>query len=224
LAELVWIGYDRWKQRIESRFGVIGVASWGFWIFVVAVAVYVATAGYTDLRMRRIPNYLTVPTAVAALLCALLQSFLPDYPTSVWDCLLGFALGFGLFFIPVLFGGGGAGDLKLVAALGACLGWFWLIASLVLSLTFALIAALIVWSISFSARGLRLRRAKQPDATAANKKSAKAKSPRRRSVPFAIPVALGTWCILGILIVKHAHPEMFVRIDQGATAPQRSDK
>ena len=158
----------------------------------MVVAAYVAAAGYTDFRMQRIPNYLTVPAAIAGLVCSLL---LPGSPTSWQDSLLGFGLGFAIFFLPFLLGGGGAGDLKLVAALGAWLGWFHLLLALAVSLIFATLFAIAKWFGNISAGGAR--------------RTSKPKTILRRGVRFAIPTALGTWCILTGMVLNHLRPDLF---------------
>ena len=177
-----------------------------FWIFAAVVAGYVAAAGYTDFRMQRIPNSITVPTAIAGLVFSLVFW----EPTTPWECLLGFGLGFGLFFIPFAAGGGGAGDLKLVAALGAWLGPVHLLISLALALIFATMLAFLVWTTSFS-QGRRPRINKSIPKAAAGGEGLKPKAPRRRAVPFAIPMALATWCVLAGMILHKLHPEYFER-------------
>ena len=77
--------------------------------------VVVAIAVVTDLRRRRIPNLLTFP----AMAVGLLTNGLLDGPSGLGWSALGFLLGVALFLIPVAMGGMGAGDLKLLAALGA---------------------------------------------------------------------------------------------------------
>jgi prepilin peptidase CpaA len=173
------------------------VAELGFWIFVAVSAAYVTLAAFTDLTLHRVPNYLTVPAAIVGLAVAgisqWLPAVLPGYPVDLTRCVLGFGVGFGLFFIPFALGGGGAGDVKLCAALGALLGLWMLLAALIGALIFAAIAAIVV-----SIAGLS--RADKPGG----------KSRRRKAFPFAVPVALGTWCLLGGLIWFRYHPEQLV--------------
>jgi prepilin peptidase CpaA len=71
-----------------------------------------------DIRTQRIPNYLTLGTAVAGLG---FQLGLYGWG-GLWSGFLGLALGFSLLFIPYLLKGMGAGDVKALAALGAWLG------------------------------------------------------------------------------------------------------
>ncbi len=71
-----------------------------------------------DIRTRRIPNYLTLGTAVAGLGFQL--GFYGWW--GLWSGFLGLALGFGLLILPYLLRGMGAGDVKALAALGAWLG------------------------------------------------------------------------------------------------------
>ena len=71
-----------------------------------------------DLRTRRIPNYLTLGTAVAGLAYNFMGHGLPGLA----DGILGMLLGFAFLILPYLWGGMGAGDVKALAALGAWLG------------------------------------------------------------------------------------------------------
>jgi len=71
-----------------------------------------------DLRSRRIPNYLTLGTAVAGLA----YNFMSLGLSGLADGFLGMLLGFAFLILPYLWGGMGAGDVKALAALGAWLG------------------------------------------------------------------------------------------------------
>lgn len=73
---------------------------------------------YTDVKERRILNIITLP----ALLLALIYYSITGGLTGTWFSLAGMFVGFGLLFIPFLMGGMGAGDVKLLAAVGAWMG------------------------------------------------------------------------------------------------------
>ena len=77
-----------------------------------------AAACVIDLRTRHIPNALTFGTALAALLYHTVAGGLDGFLASAG----GWFVGAALFFIPFALGGLGAGDVKLLAALGAWLG------------------------------------------------------------------------------------------------------
>ena len=84
---------------------------------ILALAVAVA-ACITDVRTRRIPNVLTVGAAIAALGVGATTGGFTGATTAVSGWLVGAAV----FFIPFALRGLGAGDVKLMAALGAWLG------------------------------------------------------------------------------------------------------
>jgi prepilin peptidase CpaA len=91
-------------------------------IVVLSVAL---VACVTDVRTRRIPNVLTFGAALAAVLFHVGVSGLAGLQTA----LLGWVVGLVMFLPFFLLRGMGAGDVKLLAALGAWLGpgdAFWL--------------------------------------------------------------------------------------------------
>jgi prepilin peptidase CpaA len=86
-------------------------------VTIVALAVGLV-ACVTDVQSRRIPNLLTFGAAAAAVIVHGLVEGVGGLGVSVGGWLLGVAL-----FLPFfLLGGMGAGDVKLLAALGAWLG------------------------------------------------------------------------------------------------------
>ncbi len=84
-------------------------------LFAVAVA---AVACVCDIRSRRIPNALTFGAAMLAFSAHLVMGGL----SSLTQSLAGWILGAALFFPFFALRGLGAGDVKLLAAIGAWLG------------------------------------------------------------------------------------------------------
>ena len=84
----------------------------------VAVVVVAAAASVCDLRNRRIPNTLTIGAAATAVAMHVLLSGW----SGLFSALSGWAIGIVLFAPLYALGGMGAGDVKLLAAIGAWLG------------------------------------------------------------------------------------------------------
>jgi len=91
------------------------MSSRGNLLIPLALTLWIA---WGDLRTRRIPNYLTLGTAVAGLAYNFMSQGLPGLASGI----LGMLLGFAFLILPYLWGGMGAGDVKALAALGAWLG------------------------------------------------------------------------------------------------------
>ena len=81
-------------------------------------AAFLFFAVASDLRFHRIPNLLTFP----ALLAALLASPWAGATSGPLEAVLGAALGFALLIGPYALGGMGAGDVKALMVLGAWIG------------------------------------------------------------------------------------------------------
>ena len=87
-----------------------------FLLILVAIVLILATA--FDLHQRRIPNALTFPVMAAGIIYWSYLSGVDGFMHSTGGLLLGFA-----FLLPLyLFGGMGAGDVKLMAAVGSIMG------------------------------------------------------------------------------------------------------
>ena len=94
-------------------------------------------AGY-DMRYRRIPNWLTVPGLLAGIAVNTVTNGWPGAKAS----LLGAGLGLLLLLPFVVIKALGAGDWKLIGAIGACLGTTRLIAVLIGSILVAGVMAI----------------------------------------------------------------------------------
>ena len=85
-------------------------------IMIVLLAALITTV--TDLWKFKIYNVLTVPLLISGLVYHCIVGGLPGLGAS----LLGAVFGFGMFLFFYVMGGMGAGDVKLMAAIGAWLG------------------------------------------------------------------------------------------------------
>jgi prepilin peptidase CpaA len=109
--------------------------------FVLTAIVLIA--GVSDIRSRRIPNWLTL---TAVVLGFALNSFLFEW-AGFWLALKGLGLATLIYFPFYLVRGMGAGDVKLMAGIGALVGpgvWFIIfVVTALLGLAFAVILTLL---------------------------------------------------------------------------------
>ncbi len=85
---------------------------------ISAVAAVGVVAAVIDLRTRRVPNWLTLATAALGIALATLHVTRVTAAAAAYGLLVGVVV-----MLPGhLFGGSGAGDVKLLAALGTLLG------------------------------------------------------------------------------------------------------
>ncbi|QJT03372.1 prepilin peptidase [Streptomyces asoensis] len=93
------------------------------WLLLAPVGVLLAAV---DLRVRRLPDPLTLPLAAAALVLLGPAALLPEHAGDWTTALLGaLALGAGYLALHLVNPGGMAyGDVKLALSMGAVLGWY----------------------------------------------------------------------------------------------------
>lgn len=82
---------------------------------------------YEDIKNKKIPNKYTIPVLIAGLILMTINGGFEGLK----DSFYGFLLGFAIFLIPFLIGAMGAGDVKLMAAIGALKGFTFTFYSLV---------------------------------------------------------------------------------------------
>jgi prepilin peptidase CpaA len=83
--------------------------------FLVAL---LAISALSDVRTNKIPNIVTIPFALFAIVFFFYSNGLDGFLFS----MAGLATGMGLLLIPYMMGGMGAGDVKLMGAVGSFLG------------------------------------------------------------------------------------------------------
>jgi prepilin peptidase CpaA len=154
--------------------------------------IVLAVATYTDLRSRRIPNWLVLPFALIGFV---VSGWLHGLHGIVHS-LEGFAVGVSLFGLLSLMGGMGMGDVKLCGALGAWIGPSQMLLALVMTGIAGGIIAL-CWAIAGGFTGEMFantgdlifgwrKRGLRPDSQFV------LDNPVARKMPYAPAIALGT--------------------------------
>ncbi len=148
----------------------------------VLILAMLTIAVITDVQRRRIYNALTFP----AMAIGLVVNAVADGPMGLLWAAGGLVIGAMLFAIPVAFCNRGAGDLKLIAAVGALGGPMFVVWSALLTGTAGAVFAIAV---------LLVRRRFMSVAGVMAFELATGQLPQAHSnirLPYAIPIAIGT--------------------------------
>ena len=149
---------------------------------------------FTDLRSRRIPNWLVLPFMAIGILL----SFAPQgwHDVSLVQSLEGMGLGLLLFGTLAWMGGMGMGDVKLCAAIGAWVGPKQLFFALVVTALVGGVMA-VVWAICggfagelFTGTGDLLFGQRKVEGQ--EKKKMNLSNPLAKKMPYAPAIAIGT--------------------------------
>ncbi len=155
----------------------------------IALGLTLGIAVFTDWREHKIYNKLLVPAFFTALLFHTLQGGILGLTSS----LMGAAIGFVLLLLPYLMGGMGAGDVKLLAVIGAFGGTNFVLTSLLYgAIIGGLISAFLLARRKALGNTLKnlllflpLRQKPQHSIDAMN-------NVRQEKFPYGIAIALGT--------------------------------
>jgi len=169
-------------------------------VLICAVILFTLIAAIYDMFTMRIPNWITVPAFVAALVY---HSWFPG-GAGLLASLGGFATGFGILMVLWLIGGGGAGDVKLMGALGAWLAVDRTLYVFMASAFLIVLGAIAVLTVQLLRHGggyVINRYLRGPNPATKKPKTLTEEDyrryrQRRRIMPFGLPVALGTWLVL----------------------------
>ncbi|MGD0894329.1 MAG: prepilin peptidase [Terracidiphilus sp.] len=174
-----------------------------FALWPTLIVLLVAT--FTDLRSRRIPNWLVFPFLAAGILVSPWRpDWNPGHPGfalhgfgwhGVGQCFAGLGIGFLVYGFLFFFGGMGAGDVKLCAAIGAWVGpaqmgfaiVFTAMAGGIIILCWAAIAFVRDWFSRF-----RKRSSVSPEGAAGQEPEPVLPGLLKRKMPYAPAIAVGT--------------------------------
>lgn len=133
-----------------------GVTHLSMPFIIVPIVVMLLAAVYTDLRQRLIYDWLTLPGIIYFLL---VHAFL--HPQQWFDYLLGAIISGGITLLMAVISKGalGGGDIKLLAMVGAAVGWQAGIYVLLFTYLLATLFAIPVWIAS----KLRKNKGKKPE-------------------------------------------------------------
>ncbi len=165
----------------------------------VVLAAVVLVAAVTDLRSRKIPNWLTLAGVLAGIL---LNSFLAVDRYNWRSALFGMGLAFLVYFPLYLLRGMGAGDVKLMAAVGALVGpanWF---AIFILSNVLGGVAAVLLllsrgrlWGVLHNV-GYMLNELLHFRPPYLRKEELDLRSPKATTMPHGVAIAMGSLAFL----------------------------
>lgn len=79
----------------------------------------ITASGFCDIKERKIPNKITF----TGVLIGIFFNIITGGWTGLLHGILGLFTGLAIFFFPFAMGGMGAGDVKLMGAIGALMGW-----------------------------------------------------------------------------------------------------
>jgi len=177
-------------------------------LMYLPLACLLACAAGTDLRSRRIPNWLTLTMAVTGVA----QSLTPLAVVTPGQSLVGLLVGLVLPLAIYAVGGLGAGDVKLLAGVGAWVGAWPLVmivaAAAVIGLVIVLaqcayhgrLVALFqnAWALVMSVLLIRRLGVAHVIETGQSRRTLD------RQLPYAVPVLLGTAAVLAFSVARGA--------------------
>jgi prepilin peptidase CpaA len=177
--------------------------------YLVCVGALTLSTAICDLRLKKIPNKITLPMFGAGLLYQLLFNQLGEGVgrPGLIDSAAAFAAGFGMMWVLWMIGGGGGGDVKLMGALSVWIGFKPTCAVLILSTIFVILGTVGVMVCSVLTNGLfrtkevYLASGQSPNGLPPAAETA-VRRQSRRVMGYAPPVALATWVIVLLKLPK----------------------
>jgi len=161
-------------------------------LITITLIIVVVAAASIDVRKRKIPNWVTLPSAMTGVL--LNFSFFGF--RGLLSAIFGILAGFFLLFFVYLMGGMGAGDVKLMAVIGAFLGpWLVFVAFIWMALAGGILAlCLILWRRAFrqTFQNIKTILLTLFLRTSPRQTQITIENPKLIKLPYGVPIATGT--------------------------------
>jgi prepilin peptidase CpaA len=170
---------------------------------VILLSLVLGAAVY-DVRYRRIPNWISAGGVVIGLA---LNTFLYQGWPGLRFGLLGMGLGFGVYFVLYALHAMGAGDVKLMAAVGSLIGWEnWFGVFVITAMIGGMMALILVVSKGRLQRtlfnvGFILSEMKQGKQAYLSREELDVKNPKAMGLPHGAVIAVG--CLFFLAVSAH---------------------
>ncbi|QOJ14664.1 MAG: prepilin peptidase [Planctomycetia bacterium] len=172
---------------------------WGYWEITLALLIPATLyASWVDYAERRVPNWLN---ALIAALGISMQTWWFGAAGLGW-AMLGLTVGFATLIVPWAMHGMGAGDVKLMAAIGAWLGPWLTLWSFAVGAVFGGVAAIVM--IVSTGRAVHamtnmqtiMTKMRRADTAFGEFGGAKTFGSTSQLLPYGVPLTAGTICVL----------------------------
>jgi prepilin peptidase CpaA len=177
--------------------------SFGYWEATLVILVpAILYASWVDYSQRRVPNWLNASLAAAGLI-------MPGVYfgwSGVGAGMLGILVGFGVLILPWAVHGMGAGDVKLMAAIGAWLGpWLTLLSFAVGAIVGGVLALIMIFSTGRAIHAYTnlqtiVSKFRRFDTAFSEVGGTKAFGESSQLLPYGVPLTAGT---IGVLLTYY---------------------
>lgn len=154
-------------------------------IFTLLLLIALTISLYTDLKERRILNAVTFPTIIIGIIIHTYSSGLTGLAFSA----KGMGIGIALLLIPFIMGGMGAGDVKLLGAIGALKGSVFLLHSFVFT---CLAGGLIALFVIIKSRKFKETKDRLTNLILFKNINSLSKDEYHHSFPYGVAIFIGT--------------------------------
>ena len=166
---------------------------------LIILALMLAPAAVIDLKFQRIPNKITFPAAIIGLVINIQLNGFDGFLIS----LQGLGLGVGFFIIPYIIGMVGAGDAKLMGAIGAFIGPKGVIVALIyIAIAGGIYSLFLILLYRRQFKGFFQEQyaTVMELCTARKLEPGKRQEQGRPRLSYGVAIAIGTWLYIGLAL------------------------